>query len=277
MAITDLSDLISLMSGGGTAAPQNIWFFKSARVGGAAAAATIAGRPCSLWRYDGAPAAGAAPTTVAAPTNATTGALPLTSPGGGRSLYPVQFWATCLVGGTLILYDRLLHIGSLSGTVTTAQTVGGTLTRNTGGAGNFAMVEIYTQIGTTATTVTMSYTDDGGTSGNTSAAVAIGGTGFREAQRAIYLPLAAGDKGIQAVASITLAATTGTAGNIGVTVGKPIAYAGVGAAGAPGWRDFTTGLPGLPTIGDDACLALLWLPVGTTAPEITGGLGVVEK
>lgn len=277
MAITDLSDLISLASGGGSAAPQNPWFFKVARSGGAAGTATIAGRPCSLWKYDGVPALGGTPTSAAVPTNATTGAISLTSPGGGRSLYLTQAWATALVGGTLIVYDRLLHCGGLDGTVTSAQTVGGTLTRNTGGDGNFVMIEIYTIIGTTARTVTMSYTDQDGNSGQTSTAVAIGATGFREVTRAIFLPLATGDTGVQAVASVTLSASTGTAGNFGVTIGKPLAYLACGAAGAPGWRDFVTGLPGIPTIGDDACLSLLWIPATTTVPEIVGGLGIVEK
>lgn len=276
-AITDLSDLISLSSGGGTAQPQNPWFFKQARIAGAAATAPIAGRPASLWRYDGAPAGGAVPTTVAACDNTLVGSIPLTSPGGGRELHLVQAWATGLVGGTLVLYDRLLHIGGLSGTTTTAQTVGGTITRYTDGVGNFVMAEIYTIIGTTATTITMDYTDNDGNSGQTSTAVVIGGTGFREVTRAIYLPLASGDTGVQAVASVDLVASTGTAGNFGVTVGHPLAYIGIGTAGAPGWRDFVTGLPGIPTIGDDACLSLLWIPVTTTVPEILGGLGIVEK
>ncbi|MBK8260247.1 MAG: hypothetical protein IPK80_02795 [Nannocystis sp.] len=276
-AITDLSDLISLSSGGGSAAPQNPWFFKQARIAGAAATAPIAGRPASLWRYDGAPAGGAVPTTVEAPTNATVGAIPITSPGGGRELFLTQAWATGLVGGTLILYDRLLHIGGLDATNASPQTVGGTLTRYTDGAGNFVMAEIYTIIGTTARNITMSYTDQDGNSGQTSVAAQIGATGFREVTRAIYLPLASGDTGVQAVASVDLDASTGTAGNFGVTVGHPLAYIGIGTSGAPGWRDFVTGLPGIPTVGDDACLSLLWIPVTTTVPEIVGGLGIVEK
>jgi hypothetical protein len=276
-AITDLSDLVNLATNGGAAPPQNAFFYKVARVGGAAAPATIAGRAASLWTYDGHPSAGAVPGAASAPTRATAGALPLVNAGGTRELWLVQAWATSLVGGTLLLYDRLLHNGGLSGTVTTAQTVGGTLTRNTGGEGNFALVEIYSAVGTTATTVTASYTNQDGTSGRTTTAVAIGGTGFREQTRAILLPLQSGDSGVRAVASITLAASTGTAGSIGVTIGRPLAYVGIGAAGAPGWRDFVTGTPGLPRIDNDACLSLLWIPATTTSPELIGGYFVVEK
>jgi hypothetical protein len=275
-AIADLSDLINLSTGGGAAAAQANFFFKSARIAGAAATANIAGRPCSLWRYDGTPSAGAVPGAVAAPTNATAGALPFTSPGGGRESWLVQAWETGLVAGTLILYDRLLHIGGLSGTTITAQPVGGTLTRNTGGVGNFIMVEIYTAIGATARTVTAIY-DDTTPASSTTTAVAMGGTGFQEATRAILLPLASGDTGVTAVTSVTISATTGTAGNFGVTVGKPLAYIGLGAPGAPGWRDFVTGMPGIPNVESGACLSLLWVPATVTAPEIFGGYSIVEK
>lgn len=276
-AIADLSDLINHSTGGGAALPQNIFFFKSARVAGAAATATIAGRPASLWTYDGHPSGGVAPGAVAVPTNATAGALPFTSAGGGRQSWLVQGWATGLVAGTLVLYDRLLHISGLSGTTTTAQTVGGTLTRNTGGVGNFIMAEVYTLVGTTATTITCSYTNTVPTSGRTTTAVVFGGTGFREVTRAVLMPLASGDDGVTAVASTTVAASTGTAGNFGITVGRPRAYIGIGAAGAPGWRDFITGLPGIPEIEAGACLSLLWFPSTVTAPEIFGGYGIVEK
>lgn len=275
-ALTDLSDLINRATGGNSGTPENLWFHKQARDGGATATSTIAGRPASLWRYDGQPSAGATPTTVAAPDNTTAGGLKQADPGGGRQKWLTQFCASGFVAGTLILYDRLLHIGGLSGTTTTAQTVGGTLTRYTDGVGNMAWVEIYTIIGTTGTTITMDYTDQDGNSGQTSAAAVIGGTGFREVSRVIMLPLAAGDTGIQAVASVDLAGTTGTAGNFGVTIGHPLAYASIGGAGAAGWQEFVTGLPGLPEIKTDACLAFLWIPNGTSPPELFGCAAFVE-
>lgn len=276
--IADISDLINRSTGGNSGTPENIFFTKVARIAGAAPAATIAGRPASLWTYDGVPGAGIAPTTVAIPDNTTNGGLKQTDPGGGRQKWLTQFWATGLVGGTLILYDRLLHIGSLSGTTATAQTVAGTLTRYTNGLGNFVFAEIYTQIGASTSSITMSYTDENGTSGtanSTSPGVQIGNTGFREVTRAIMLPLAAGDKGVKYVASVTHA-TTGTAGNYGIVIGHPLAFIGIGGPGGAGWRDFVTGLPGIPEILPGACLSLLWTPATTTAPEITGSLSSVE-
>jgi hypothetical protein len=276
-AIADLSDYINRATGGNSGTPQNVFWHKSARIGGAAATATIVGRPATLWRYDGQPGPGAIPGAVEAPTNATAGALPFTSPGGSRQAWMTNAWATGLVGGTLILYDRLLHVGGLSGASASPQAVGGALTRNTGGVGNFAFIEIHTQIGTTGTTVTMIYDDDTGSEEVTSTAVAIGNTNFREATRVIMLPLASGDTGIRGVDSITLGVSTGTAGSIAVVVGKPVAYLGVGAPGAPGWRDYLTGLPGIPEIPTGACLSLLWFPSTVTAPEFFGGYSIVES
>ena len=275
-AIADLSDLVNRATGGNSGTPQNLFFLKSARVSGAAANATIAGRPASLWRYDGQPSAGAAPTTVAAPDNTTNGALKQASPGGGRQQWLTQFWVTGLVAGTVLLYDRLLHIGGLSGTTATDQTVGGTLTRHTDGEGNFIFAEIYTLVGTTGTTITASYSNTTPTSGRTTAAVTFGGTGRREVSRVILLPLQVGDTGVTAVATADLGVSTGTAGNFGITVGHPLAYAGVGSPGSGGWRDFATGLPGLPEVEAGACLALLWFPATTTAPELFGGASFVE-
>ena len=280
-AITDLSDLINLQTGGNSGSPENIFFHKVPRVAGVAATAPIAGRGCSLWTYDGMPAGGAVPTSAAIPDRTTTGAIPFTAPGGSREKHLIGASITPLTAGVYLLYDRLLHIGGLSGTSTGSQTVQGSpaspaLTRNTGGVGNMAWYEIYTIIGTTGTTLTMTYTNQGGTGSRTST-INIGATGFREVTRAQRIPLAAGDTGIQSIQSVQLTGTTGTVGNFGITIAQPLAWIPVGAAGTSGWRDYSTGLPGIPVINPDACLSLMFIPAATTAPEVWGCLGTVEK
>lgn len=279
-AITDLSDLINRQTGGSSGTPENIFFHKAARVAGVAATAPIAGRGCSLWRYDGMPAGGAEPGAAAIPDRTTTGAIPFTAPGGSREKWLIGANITPLTAGVYLLYDRLMHIGGLSGTLTTSQTVQGSpaspaITRNTGGAGNLAWYEIYTIIGTTSTTLTMTYTDQDGNAG--SSTINIGATGFREVTRAQRIPLAAGDSGIRSVQSVQLTASTGTAGSFGITIAQPLAWIPVGAAGTPGWRDYTTGLPGMPVIDPDACLALMFIPAAATATEVWGCLATVEK
>jgi hypothetical protein len=227
------------------------------------------------------PASGAVPTSGAIPDRTTTGALPFTAATGGRDLHLIGKTLTPLVAGTFLLYDRLFHIGGLSGIATSAQTVQGSpaspaLTRNTGGAGNIAWYEIYTIIGSSGTTLTMNYTNQAGTSGQTST-INIGATNFREVTRVQRIPLAAGDTGIRAINTVQNTATTGSVGNFGITIAQPLAWLPVGAAGTAGWRDYTTGLPGIPVINPDACLALMFLPAAATAPEIWGCFATIEK
>jgi len=279
-ALTDLSDLINRLTGGNDGSPETQFFHKVARISGAAAAAPTAGRLTSAWRYDGFPAGGATPTSAAIPDRTTQGALPFTPPGGSREKFLVSAGLAPQIAGTYLLYDRLFHIGGLSGTATTAQTVQGNpaspaLTRNTGGAGNIAWWECYTNIGATSVNLTMNYINQDGNSATS--VVNIGGVGFREETRAQRFPLAAGDTGIRSITSVQLSATTATAGNFGITIARPLAWIPVGAAGAGGWRDYTTGLPGIPAIDPDACLALAYIPGTTTASEIWGAMTFVEK
>lgn len=127
---------------------------------------------------------------------------------------------------TLVAIDLLNVSGGLSGIVTTEQTTNlptAALTRHTGGDGVFIGLVIYTTFGTTATTVTVRYTNQAGTPNQVSTATSFGGTNFRELDRIIQIPLAAGDTGVRSVEGVTVTATTGTAGNFGVCLFKPLA------------------------------------------------------
>jgi hypothetical protein len=280
-AITDLSDLINRQSGGNSGTPNNLFFHKVPRVAGVAATAPIIGRGCSLWTYDGMPAGGAVPTVGAIPDRTTQGAIPFTAATGGRDLHLIGASITPQTAGVYLLYDRLFHIGGLAGNSTADQDVQDSpaspaLTRNTGGEGNIAWYEIYTIIGTSPSTLTMTYTNQAGTGSQTST-INIGQTGFREVTRAQRIPLAAGDTGIREIEKIALSATTGTLGNFGITIAQPLAWIPVGAAGTAGWRDYTTGLPGIPVPDPDACLAWMFIPAAATAPEVWGCIATVEK
>jgi hypothetical protein len=280
-AITDLSELINLQSGGNNGNPENIFFQKVPRVAGVTATTPISGRGCSLWTYDGMPAGGAVPTTGSIPDRTTQGAIPFTPATGGRDKHSIGAAITSLTAGVYLLYDRLFHIGGLIGTSAAAQTVQGSpaspaLTRYTGGTGNIAFYEIYTDLGSNSRTLTMTYTNQAGTTGGTST-INIGATSFREVTRMQRIPLAAGDSGIQSIQTVQLNTSTGTTGNFGITIAQPLAWIPVNVAGTMGWRDYTTGLPGIPVIDPDACLSLMFIPVTGTAPELTGLLATVEK
>lgn len=280
-AISDLSDLINRSTGGGGITPDLRFCFKLARIDGAAAPTPIAGRTLSAWRYDGFPAGGAVPTVGAIPDRTTQGALPFTAPGGGRQKWQLSQADTSTVGGTVLIYDRLFHIGDLSGASTSDQTIQGAspspaLTRNTGGLGNFAFYEIYTDIGTSSRTMTMTYTNQAGTTGRT-ATINIGAVGFREATRAQRIPLQAGDEGIRAVEKIAIDVSTGAAGNFGLVIAQPLALIPVGAGGLTGFRDWPRGLPGIPDVHPDACRAMLFIPfTASPLPEIWDVSSFVE-
>lgn len=274
--IADLSDHVHRATGGSSGTPEPISWFRGSRVGAAAATAPVAGREVSLWQYNGNPSHGEAAAAVTVPTNTTQGGMIQTNPGGGRQKWLTGGWAVGNVAGTLILYDRLRQIGGLSGTNTAAQTTNGAaITRNTGGVGNEIWIEIQTLIGTTATTATCQYVNQAGAT-VTSPAFAIGGTGLREAQRIIRVPLAAGDNGVQDVLNLDLLATTGTAGNIAVILARPLASVALPAVGLPGRI-----VPFLYPTGDleidtNACLAWSFVANSTGIPEIRGGLFFVE-
>ena len=226
----------------------------------------------SLWTA--AQDAGSTPSTAVAPTSATTGALGQVD-GGSSALVVSAIEAAAVAtpaaqgmyaSRMLILADRLSHQGGLDGTVTTAQTTNlptAALTRYTSGDGVWAVVEVYTAVGSTVTTVTASYTNQAGTASQTTQAVAFGGVsstaGAGPVRSVGLLPLASGDTGIRSVESVTLAASTTTAGNFGITLLKPLLLLPLGV-NDPYQYDLVRGTlaGGLPEILDGACLFWLW-------------------
>jgi hypothetical protein len=180
---------------------------------------------------------------------------------GSASLWLAGFRSNKDRAATVILADRLVHTDGLSGTVTTAQTTNlptTALTRYTSGVGVLAALEIYGALGATATTFTCSYTNSGGTSGRTSPAYPIGSTTYNQVGRFLIMPMQAGDVGVKSVESVTVLASTLTAGNFGVTLFKPL-YAHFDPftfAQGPVVQDFVnTAL--LPQIQNGACLFVI--------------------
>ena len=232
----------------------------------------LAGRPYDTWRTS--PPIGSLPTAAVAPDRTTPGAIPIENGGtGALSLLGARFKAG-FASGVYLICDRLGMSGGLSGTVTTAQSTNlptAALTRYTSGEGVMAGLVIANAVGTTATTVSVSYTNTAPTAGRTSPLVRIGGTGFREANRIILLPNESGDTGVRAVASVTVTATTGTAGNFGVLLFKPLYAVLVDNNAGVTVADYITGNTsgGIPEIVDDACLFVISFMTSTN----NGGVG----
>lgn len=232
----------------------------------------VAGRVDSMWQTG--PFAGAAPSTAVAPTRATAGAIGQRNADVGLSRYLTRVKiANAGPRGTLILIDRLSQQGGLVGNVATAQTTNlptAAITRYTTGVDVHAALEVYSAVGTTATTVSMTYTNQAGTGSRVSPLRDIGTTTYGgAADRFLEMPLAAGDYGVRSVESVTLTATTGTAGNIGVVLYKPLISLPLMGPFAASEVDYDleaiVGLGGcLPVIQADACLAWLFLGESTS-------------
>lgn len=233
---------------------------------------TIDGRFYSRWLAG--VAAGSAPTTAAATSAATVGAIKGMPTGMATWLRRVV--STRIGAATIVVYDRLSHQGGLSGTVTSPQTTNlptAALTRYTSGVGVMAALEVYTIIGTTATTYSISYTNSAGTAGRTSPLQTVGGTNDRAASLFIPTPLQVGDVGVKSVESVTLTATTGTAGAFGITLWRPLfSFPVYNACGSPGLELVRHLGAYFESIQSDACLAVLQgaSPAGAM---LIGGMG----
>jgi hypothetical protein len=176
------------------------------------------------------PNAGSAPSTASTCSNTTTGALNRETPIGLSSydwrLTSLQI--TSPADGHFLLVDRLSHQGGLVANTTSTQTTNlptAALTRYTNGNNVMAGIEIFTSLGSTATTATVSYTNQNGTSGKTSKPFVIGGASYLDVNRILFIPLDDGDTGVRSVESVTLAADTTTAGSFGVFLFKVLAMA----------------------------------------------------
>jgi len=127
---------------------------------------------------------------------------------------------------SFLLVDVLGINGGLSGTVTGTQTTNlptAALTRYTSGDGVYPALFIQTNIGGTATTVTVQYTNQAGTGSRNTTASVFGGAGFNTSGALVRLGLQSGDTGCRSIESVNIVATTGLVGNFGVMLYKPLA------------------------------------------------------
>lgn len=240
----------------------------------------VVGQYCSLWRGTGVPAQGAIPAAAAYCTKALTGAIGFDNQTGPATSYLAYHVLLCGTANTnLEIHDRLAHMGGLSGTVTTAQTVGIDLsTINAGGAvpadrlgdSNYSDVqwflEWYTATGATASNATVNVTYDDGSTGNL-AVIAVGGTAIAASQ---MRPLISASNGrfIRGVNTVTLSASTATAGSFGVTATRQ--RAAMSAPIANKVEIFDWAQLGLPQIPNDACLMGLLMSTATSTGTIKG-------
>ena len=222
-------------------------------------------------------------------TAGTGGALSLGAPlftnAGSGSLYLRSATVTAAAVGTYMLVDVLWYNTGLVVTTTTAQAITTpTLpARDANGSTNGEGVELALLTTTANTnaavisTTSASYTDSDGNAGNTASFFAL--VGFQAPATPVigtWMPFnfATSDRGIRALASVTLATSYG-AGALSAVLYRPLATVGVSVANNP-----TTLVPEISTrLYNGSCLA--WVAIGnpaTTAPALTAAtIQVVER
>lgn len=240
----------------------------------------VVGQYASLWRATGVPSQGAIPATAAYCTKALLGSLGFDNQVSPATSYLGYHNLLCSnANSNLEIHDRLAHMGGLNGTLTTAQTVGIDLsTINAGGAvpaerigdSNYSDVmwflEWYTTTGATASNATVNVTYNDGTTGNL-ATIAVGGTAVAASQcRQLFS--AVNGKFIRGVNTVTLSASTATAGSFGVTATRNRATMSVPIANK--FEVFDWAMLGFSEIPNDSCLFGMMLSVSTTTGTVKG-------
>ena len=248
----------------------------------ASIANTVAGQYHSLWRATGQPGQGAIPAAAANCNQSTVGGMRFSQQTAPAKSYLAYLEAASSNSAmTLEVHDRLMHMGGLNGTLTTAQTVG--LDFNGVTADNMAerigdadysdiqwWLEWYTDTGATVTTATVAVTYNDGTTGN------LTGVSLAATRRASFMqplngliPAASGGKFIRAVNTVTLSASTGTVGNFGVTATRLRGSLFMPIANAKFSADWAN-LP-INTIPNSACPFIAMLASTTSTGLLRGG------
>lgn len=241
----------------------------------ASVANMAAGYIASLWRAVGNPlwGQGAIPGAAATPTDDTVGgvALPVFGSNTGR-MY--RFAPIGVTIGSFMLYDRLAHMGGLVGNVATSQTVN--LDCATAIAAGRAdpleiewYIEIYTDIGTTVSNLTVTYTDVNDVGSKTITITGFtGASPLNRAGRCVLLVPADGIQ-IKSVQSVIHSISSGTAGSYGVTARKQLCAVGQMVANVqPVGCDAIS--IGMPVIKSTTCLEML-VQCSTTSTGIIQG------
>lgn len=271
MAITTEDGLIAALANG-----ERFPFHK------ASATAEGAGTWHSLWKVAGFPPAGANPPLFSAgsgyiPTRTTTGAFPFNNP--TNDAYLAKLGVQGATVGTLIIYDRLWACSGFNTTTLTAQnvTTPGSLTAArdpNNGLDVEPWFEVYTAPGATTATWTITGVDSAGNTGVTwtythpANAESVGQ----------MMPCVNGgtavNRGIRQVTSLTCSASSGTAGDVGITLLRRLAEIPITLANIGNIQDAIA--LGLPYVADDACLAMMVM-CSTTNTGVMNGQLVIAK
>lgn len=236
----------------------------------------------SLWRATGQPGQGAIPTAAAVCNSALVGGFKFSQQSAPNTSYIGYLEVVCQYNAvTLEVHDRLMHMGGLNGTLTTAQAVNLDLNGVTAdnmanriGDANYSDVqwwlEWYTDTGATVVNATVAVTYSDGTTGNLTA-VSLAATRRASFMQPLngLIPAAQSGKFIRGIVSVTLSATTGTAGNFGVTATRPRVSLASPLANIK-WSADWAALP-VSEVPNGSCLFLVQIAGTTSTGTVRGG------
>lgn len=252
----------------------------------------IAGNFMSTWPLAGLPGTGTTPTaTPVVLNNTSAGGFNFPQPVAPMKAYlsEIQYtYAGTAQNNTLEIHDRMVHMGGLSGTVTTLQTITGFDLSTLAGTSNLDQrkgdanysdvqwwMELYVDVGGTNSNATVNVTFNDGTTGNLT--VFNVGNNDRRINRMFPLnaQIAAADQGkfIRGINSLQLSASTGGAGNIGFVATR---YRGSVFGDQPneryrkGWTQI-----GLPEIFPSSCLSMIILGASTNTGTTTASAKII--
>lgn len=240
---------------------------------------TVAAQPSSVWDRAGNPGAGTMSAGNTANgvvfTDATAGAPLITAFGGGATGYLSSARYSANVAGRCVLYDRLFGVGAI--TLTAATTTLASQPSYTGrlpGGTDYGNLDILLEFTTAnnavATNVTVTYTNEAGTTGRTTGATAT--LSSFAVNRLVLMPLQAGDKGVQKIESVVVA-TTGT-GAINVLVARRLAQFDVRVANGMDLQAWDA--LGGPRVFDTSCLYPVVYTDSTTSPLFSLDLDIIN-
>lgn len=262
-----------LITEGYTNGKLDYWTFEKVST-----APEAAGVMHSLWTAAGSPRAGAAPAGTPGAAYDMDQSTSFTNTAGGmwfpdRSTdqkHLIEFNGTASAACSLILYDRLVGVGSVSLSAPTgSKTVNSAaLTRYTGSAA--VANEVWLEV-TVASTSAPVVNIDSYTSSDGSATLVGGAVTFPAAvtnvDTIVQLPLHDAEAGVRSVESINL--TTAGAATANLLIVRRLATIPL-LAGVWTSVNFLDDVMGLPRVFDNAALGLAILSTGTTAVTLSG-------
>lgn len=237
-----------------------------------------AGDITSLWRINGFPSLGDIPTIAETCTKDTVGSWVLPAIIGSNKMYLAKVSGSSSVVGQLLIFDRLAQMGGLSGTNTGSQTVNLSIATpaaagrcEADGTGVLWCVEWYTATGSTARTLTVTYTNQADQTGRTTT-VALRAS----CPASLVLPILPNvdDLRIKSIQSVQLNGSTGTAGDFGITARKRVAEIPIPILGVGAVADYAD--LAMPELVGSECLELLYLCNTTSTGNILGSMEVMQ-